>query len=749
MILAMGAVHSHLVRQGLRSFSYLIARSGECLDTHYFAVLIGVGATAVNAYLAEAAIADRHARGLFPGLDLETCLARFKEAINQGLLKVMSKMGISIISSYRGGYNFEAVGLSRSLCREYFPGLTTRISGIGLTGIKKKVRELHGRAFAAAEPPLAIGGFYRYRRGGETHTLEAKVIHQLQHAVASDSYHAFKQYTELLQAQDPISIRDLLDFNRKLPPVPLDEVESITEIRKRFVTPGMSLGALSPEAHETLTIAMNRIGARSDSGEGGEGKERFHPRANGDNANSPIKQVASGRFGVTAEYLNAARELEIKVAQGAKPGEGGQLPGFKVTLEIARLRHATPGVSLISPPPHHDIYSIEDLAQLIYDLKQINPDARVGVKLVSEAGIGTIAAGVAKAKADVILVSGHVGGTGASPQTSIKYAGTPWEMGLSEVNQILTLNRLRHRVTLRTDGGIKTGRDVVIAALLGAEEYGIGTLSLVAMGCILVRQCHSNTCPVGVCTQRPDLRERFTGSPGEGHQPDELHRRGGARGPGVPGPAHAGGRRRPRRPPAPGRPRRPRPRRSRPQPAPGPDRPRPARPHQLDSLAQRGPRHARRPHGRGRPAHARGRREDAARLQCPQRPPRRRHPHLGRDHPPLRHGQARPRPPHRPPARLDRPVARRLRRPGPQARGVRRRQRLCRQGPLRRHHRRPPAALLPDRLGRQRHHRQHLPLWRHRRPAVRRRPAPASASPSATPVPPPWSRAAATMAAST
>ena len=513
MILATGAVHSHLVRQGLRSFSYLIVRSGECLDPHYFAVLIGVGATAVNAYLAEAAIADRHARGLFPGLDLETGLARFKEAINQGLLKVMSKMGISIISSYRGGYNFEAVGLSRSLCREYFPGLTTRISGIGLNGIKKKVRELHARAYAAAEPPLAIGGFYRYRRGGETHTLEAKVLHQLQHAVASDSYHAFKQYTGMLHAQDPISIRDLLDFNRKLPPVPLDEVESITEIRKRFVTPGMSLGALSPEAHETLTIAMNRIGARSDSGEGGEGAERYQPRPNGDNANSPIKQVASGRFGVTAEYLNAAKELEIKVAQGAKPGEGGQLPGFKVTLEIARLRHATPGVTLISPPPHHDIYSIEDLAQLIYDLKQINPDARVGVKLVSEAGIGTIAAGVAKAKADVILVSGHVGGTGASPQTSIKYAGTPWEMGLSEVNQILTLNRLRHRVTLRTDGGLKTGRDIVIAALLGAEEYGIGTLALVAMGCILVRQCHSNTCPVGVCTQRPDLRDRFTGTP--------------------------------------------------------------------------------------------------------------------------------------------------------------------------------------------------------------------------------------------
>ena len=513
MILAVGAVHSHLVRQGLRAYSSITVRSGECLDVHYFAVLIGVGATAVNAYLAEAAIVDRHARGLFPGLALDECLVRFKEAVNQGLLKVMSKMGIAIISSYRGGYNFEAVGLSRSLCREYFPGLVTRISGIGLTGIRNKALAMHGRAFGQAEPPLAIGGFYRYRRGGETHAYEARLIHQLQHAVGSDSYQAYKRYAEMVHALEPISIRDLLDFNRRNQAIPVEEVESITEIRKRFVTPGMSLGALGPEAHETLTIAMNRIGAKADSGEGGEGRERFHPRANGDNANSVIKQVASGRFGVTAEYLNAARELEIKVAQGAKPGEGGQLPGFKVTVDIARLRHATPGVTLISPPPHHDIYSIEDLAQLIYDLKQINPDAKVCVKLVSESGIGTIAAGVAKAKADVILVSGHVGGTGASPQTSIKYAGTPWEMGLSEVNQLLTLNRLRHRVTLRTDGGIKTGRDVVIAALLGAEEYGIGTLSLVAMGCIMVRQCHSNTCPVGVCTQRPDLRQKFTGSP--------------------------------------------------------------------------------------------------------------------------------------------------------------------------------------------------------------------------------------------
>ena len=513
MILAAGAVHSHLVRQGLRAFSSITVRSGECMDTHYFAVLIGVGTTAVNAYLTEAAVADRHARGLFPGLTLEECLARYKEAITQGLLKIISKMGISIISSYRGGYNFEAVGLSRSLCREYFPGLITRISGIGQIGIQKRVEELHGRAFAEGEPPLAIGGFYRYRRGGESHAYEAKLIHQLQHAVTIDSYAAYRKFADMVHGLPPISIRDLLDFNRRQAPVPLDEVESITEIRKRFVTPGMSLGALGPEAHETLTNAMNRIGAKADSGEGGEGNERFTPRPNGDNPNSPIKQVASGRFGVTAEYLNAARELEIKVAQGAKPGEGGQLPGFKVTLEIARLRHSTPGVTLISPPPHHDIYSIEDLAQLIYDLKQINPDCKVCVKLVSESGIGTIAAGVAKAKADVILVAGHVGGTGASPFTSVKYAGTPWEMGLSEVNQLLALNRLRHRVTLRTDGGLKTGRDIVIAALLGAEEFGIGTLSLVALGCIMVRQCHSNTCPVGVCTQREDLRQKFTGTP--------------------------------------------------------------------------------------------------------------------------------------------------------------------------------------------------------------------------------------------
>jgi glutamate synthase (NADPH/NADH) large chain len=513
MILATGAVHTHLLRQQLRTFTSLNVRAGDCLDVHHFAVLIGVGATTVNAYLAEASIADRHRRGLFGGLSLEDCLKQFKKAIDEGLLKVMSKMGIAVISSYRGGANFEAVGLSRTLVAEYFPPMPSRISGIGMTGIQHKVLEQHARAWADDVVALPVGGFYRYRRGGETHAWEANLIHTLQAAVTSESYQAYKRYSEGVSKLPPVALRDLLDFRAGTTPISIDDVESITEIRKRFVTPGMSLGALSPEAHGTLNIAMNRIGAKSDSGEGGEDPARYRPRSNGDNANSAIKQVASGRFGVTAEYLNSCRELEIKIAQGAKPGEGGQLPGFKVTEMIARLRHATPGVSLISPPPHHDIYSIEDLAQLIYDLKQINPEARVCVKLVSRSGIGTIAAGVAKAKADVILISGHVGGTGASPQTSIKYAGVPWEMGLSESHQVLTLNRLRHRVRLRADGGIKTGRDVVIAAMLGAEEFGIGTASLVAMGCIMVRQCHSNTCPVGVCTQDPRLRERFTGSP--------------------------------------------------------------------------------------------------------------------------------------------------------------------------------------------------------------------------------------------
>ena len=513
MVLAAAAVHTHLVRKGLRSYASVNVRSAECLDTHYYAVLIGVGATTVNAYLAEAAIADRHARGLFGDLGLAECVKRWRKAIDEGLLKIMSKMGIAVISSYRGGYNFEAVGLSRALVNDLFPGMPARISGEGYASLQISAVMRHDEAFGGGPAVLPVGGFYRQRAGGESHAYSAQLMHLLQTAVQSDSYSQYLQFSRGVRDLPPIYLRDLLEFNWAREPIAIDEVEAITEIRKRFVTPGMSLGALSPEAHETLAIAMNRIGAKAVSGEGGEDARRFKPYDNGDNANSVIKQIASGRFGVHAEYLGSAEEIEIKVAQGAKPGEGGQLPGFKVTDMIARLRHSTPGVMLISPPPHHDIYSIEDLAQLIYDLKQINPRARVCVKLVSSAGIGTVAAGVAKAHADAILVSGHVGGTGASPQTSIKYAGTPWEMGLSEVNQVLTLNGLRHRVKLRTDGGLKTGRDIVIAAILGAEEFGIGTLSLVAMGCIMVRQCHSNTCPVGVCTQDEGLRAKFVGTP--------------------------------------------------------------------------------------------------------------------------------------------------------------------------------------------------------------------------------------------
>ena len=513
MILAAGGVHSHLVRENLRTFTSVNVRSGECMDVHYFAVLIGVGATTINAYLAQETIADRHARGLFQGMALDECISAYKQAADTGILKIMSKMGISVLNSYRGGYNFEALGLSRTLVARFFPGMPSRISGIGLAGIERIIRRQHARAYDADVVPLPVGGIYRYRRGGEVHAFEGRLIHMLQHAVANDSYATYRKYTEGVHAMAPISIRDLLDFKRAGEPTPLEEIESITEIRKRMVAPGISYGALSKEAHETLSIAMNRIGAKSDSGEGGEGAERYVPYANGDNACSAIKQIASGRFGVTAQYLNNCREIEIKMAQGAKPGEGGQLPGFKVSPEIARLRHSQAGVSLISPPPHHDIYSIEDLAQLIYDLKQINPDARVCVKLVARTGIGTIAAGVAKANADTILISGHSGGTGASPQSSIRYAGMPWELGLAEVNQVLTLNRLRYRVRLRVDGGIKTGRDVVMAALLGAEEYGIGSASLVAMGCIMVRQCHTNTCPVGVCTQDARLREHFRGTP--------------------------------------------------------------------------------------------------------------------------------------------------------------------------------------------------------------------------------------------
>jgi len=513
MILAAGAVHTHLVRNSLRTFTSLNVRTAECLDVHAMAVLIGVGATTINAYLAQESIADRLRRGLFGEISLRQAMERYRKAIDKGLLKTMSKMGISIVASYRGGYNFEAIGLSRALVAEFFPGMQSRISGIGLSGLARNVLGFHEKAWGNAAVMLPVGGLYKLRRRGEVHAFDGGLIHTLQTACATDSFTTYRRYADAVRRQPPVALRDLLDFREGRTAIPVEDVESITEIRKRLLAPGISLGALSPEAHETLSIAMNRIGAKSDSGEGGEDPARSRPRPNGDNASSAIKQIASGRFGVTAQYLNDCREIEIKMAQGAKPGEGGQLPGFKVTGLIAKLRHATPGVTLISPPPHHDIYSIEDLAQLIYDLKQINPEATVTVKLVARSGIGTIAAGVAKAKADCILISGHSGGTGASPQTSVKYAGLPWEMGLAEAHQVLMLNRLRHRVKLRTDGGLKTGRDVVIAAMLGAEEFGIGTASLIAMGCIMVRQCHSNTCPVGVCTQDEALREKFDGTP--------------------------------------------------------------------------------------------------------------------------------------------------------------------------------------------------------------------------------------------
>ena len=518
MVLAVGGVHRRLIDEGLRSSCSITVRAGECVDSHYAAVLIGVGATCVNPYLALETIASRHAAGKYRGVELGEAVLSYKTAVENGLLKILSKMGVSVLSAYRGGCNFETLGLSRTLLAEFFPEASSRISGIGLSGLERQGAALHERAW----PPLGehgddvarlpVGSFYRVRSAGERHAYEAKLVADLQTAVREDDYAAYKRFSAALEGQDAIQLRDLLDFRPAGDPVPLDKVESVNAIRQRFVTPGMSLGALSPEAHGALNVAMNRIGAKSVSGEGGEDPARYEPLPSGDNMNSAIKQVASGRFGVTAAYLNQCREIEIKVAQGAKPGEGGQLPGFKVDAYIARLRHATEGVTLISPPPHHDIYSIEDLAQLIYDLKQISPEARVCVKLVSSAGVGTIAAGVAKAKADAILISGHVGGTGASPQTSIKFAGSPWELGLAEANQVLTLNDLREDVTLRTDGGLRTGRDIVVAAMLGAEEYGIGTLSLVAMGCLMVRQCHSNTCPVGICTQDPSLRAKFPGT---------------------------------------------------------------------------------------------------------------------------------------------------------------------------------------------------------------------------------------------
>src|SRR5881296_1311935 len=507
MLLAVGAVHHHLLANGLRTQLGLVAEAGDAWDVHHVAALIGYGAEAVHPWLALEAV-----RAQAPEEDARF---RFRAAAEKGLLKIISKMGISTLSSYCGAQIFEALGLGAEVIDRCFTGTVSTIGGIGFAEIAEDVLARHRAAHpdvAAAEPVLPDHGRVRYRRDGEDHGWSPPLVRAMQSAVAADTPQAYDAFRARVAARLPASPRDLLAF-RAVPPISLDEVEPAEEIRRRFVSTAMSLGALSPEAHRTLAIGMNRMGARSNSGEGGEDPDTYAPLENGDRADNRIKQVASGRFGVTTHYLMRADELEIKIAQGSKPGEGGQLPAHKVTALIARLRHSVPGVPLISPPPHHDIYSIEDLAQLIHDLKQVNPRARVGVKLVAEAGVGRVAAGVAKAYADYVLVSGHNGGTGASPLSSIKHAGSPWELGLAETQAILIENGLRHRIEVRVDGGLRTGRDVVIAALLGAESYGFGTAALVAIGCDMARQCHLNSCPTGIATQKPELRAKFRGRP--------------------------------------------------------------------------------------------------------------------------------------------------------------------------------------------------------------------------------------------
>jgi glutamate synthase domain-containing protein 2/glutamate synthase domain-containing protein 1/glutamate synthase domain-containing protein 3 len=516
-LLATAAVHHHLIRAGKRTRCGLVIESGEPREVQHFCLLIGYGATAINPYLVFEIIHSQHQQELLRSLDPKAAIKNYLKACGKGILKVMSKMGISTLQSYQGAQIFEAIGLSSEVVDQYFTWTASRIEGVGLSEIAAETAIRHHIAWdvpAVLNPELDPGGLYQWRRRGEYHAYNPQTVASLQHAVRSANYKLFKKYSQAVHEGDLrlSAIRALLEFKRA-EPVPIDEVEPASEIVKRFKTGAMSFGSISKEAHENLAIAMNRIGARSNTGEGGEDPARYVPDSNGDLRRSAIKQVASGRFGVTSYYLVNADELQIKMAQGAKPGEGGQLPGHKVDKMIARVRYSTPGVDLISPPPHHDIYSIEDLAQLIHDLKNSNDRARISVKLVSEVGVGTVAAGVAKAKADLVLISGDSGGTGASPLTSIKYAGTPWEIGLAETQQTLVLNGLRSRIRVETDGQLKTGRDVAIAALLGAEEFGFGTAALVASGCILMRVCHLNTCPVGVATQDPELRKRFKGQP--------------------------------------------------------------------------------------------------------------------------------------------------------------------------------------------------------------------------------------------
>jgi glutamate synthase domain-containing protein 2/glutamate synthase domain-containing protein 1/glutamate synthase domain-containing protein 3 len=518
-LLAMAAVHNRLVREKTRTQVALIIESGEPREVMHFALLIGYGASAINPYLAFETLHDLKRLGLLPhSVSGPHAEKNFIKAINKGLLKTFSKMGISTLQSYRGAQVFEAVGLNRSLVDAYFPGTASRIEGVGLEVLAREAQMKHDFAFqplTESETELVVGGHYQFRIGGEYHLLNPETIGKLQHAVRQNNPATFQEYTDLLDDQNRhlCTLRGLLKFKYAEKPLPLDEVEPAKEIVKRFTTGAMSFGSISKEAHETLAIAMNRLGGMSNTGEGGEDEVRFKRDPNGDSRRSAVKQVASGRFGVTTNYLVNADELQIKMAQGAKPGEGGQLPGHKVDEIIAKVRHSIPGVGLISPPPHHDIYSIEDLAQLIYDLKNVNPQARIAVKLVSEVGVGTVAAGVSKAHADVVLISGDNGGTGASPLSSIKHAGLPWELGLAETQQVLLLNDLRSRIKVQTDGKLQTGRDVVIAALLGAEEFGFSTMPLVSMGCIMMRKCHLNTCSVGIATQDPVLRARFQGQP--------------------------------------------------------------------------------------------------------------------------------------------------------------------------------------------------------------------------------------------
>ena len=519
-LLATSTVHHHLIREGLRTKAGLVVESGEPREVAHFALLIGYGAGAVNPYLAFETLDDLIRKNILPAdIDHKTAEKNYVKAVHKGIVKVMSKMGISTIQSYRGAQIFEALGLSQELVDRYFSWTPTRVGGIGLDVIEEEVRRRHARTYSdrdvAANLDLDVGGNYLWRREGEYHMYNPDSIAKLQHAVRAESYQTYREFAGLIdgQSRELATLRGLLEFKCLDKPIPLDEVEPAKEIVKRFATGAISLGSISREAHETLAIAMNRIGARSNTGEGGEDYHRFTPDENGDSRNSAMKQVASGRFGVTNNYLINARDLQIKMAQGSKPGEGGQLPGYKVDEYIGWIRHTTPGVELISPPPHHDIYSIEDLAQLIYDLKYTNPKARIHVKLVAEIGVGTVAAGVSKGHGDVVLISGDSGGTGASPESSIKHAGLPWELGVAETQQVLVMNDLRGRIVVQTDGQLKTGRDVAIACLLGAEEFGFATAPLIAMGCIMLRKCHLNTCSVGIATQDPDLRAKFAGQP--------------------------------------------------------------------------------------------------------------------------------------------------------------------------------------------------------------------------------------------